>query len=283
MPNSNLDFTPYFNSSLFSDATVAYYNNKHAKGGDKRHLPVHRLILSLQSPFFASAFTLPFSESQPSSCSSSNPDHDLNPKPTITLHDDDPDALVSAIRWCYGHSLYQLDGDDELETQLAYKDLITMRFTSDEEQAIAGLLLHLMRVYVVADKYDIRKLRDEVLVHYHRLAPLVQLHKQEGFFEEMVGVVYGTGLGKGDKLRKRLMGDVAREVYRLSEGKDSSRERVKKVLRMGNDWEWEEVERIVRGCVYKVRSVGMGREWKREFMRDVKREVRRVVKRRWSS
>ncbi|KAK3503236.1 hypothetical protein B0T13DRAFT_394127 [Neurospora crassa] len=249
---SNPDFTTYFNSPLFSDATLSYQTH----AGDKRHLPVHRLILSLHSPFFASAFTLPFRES-------SDPDH------LITLHDDDPDALVSAIRWCYGHSLYRLDGDDELETQLAYKDLITMRFTAEEERQIAGLLLHLMRVYVVADKYDLGRLREEVVVHYERLAPLVLLHKQ-GMFGEMVEVVYG--LGKGDKLRRRVMGGVAREMYRLGAGKDIENIKVSK---KGNDWELEEVEKVVRASLFKVRTVGMGREWKKEFMRDMKREVRR--------
>ncbi|EAA27116.2 hypothetical protein GE21DRAFT_9561 [Neurospora crassa] len=252
---SNPDFTTYFNSPLFSDATLSYQTHT----GDKRHLPVHRLILSLHSPFFASAFTLPFRES-------SDPDH------LLTLHDDDPDALVSAIRWCYGHSLYQLDGDDELETQLAYKDLITMKFTAEEEQQIAGLLLHLMRVYVVADKYDLGRLREEVVVHYERLAPLVLLHKQ-GMFEEMVEVVYG--LGKGDKLRRRFLGDVAREVYPVAAGKDFKND---KMLKKGNDWELEEVEKVVRASIFKVRTVGMGREWKKEFMRDMKREVRREVK-----
>ncbi|EGO54885.1 hypothetical protein NEUTE1DRAFT_125004 [Neurospora tetrasperma FGSC 2508] len=255
---SNPDFTTYFNSPLFSDAILSYQTHT----GDKRHLPVHRLILSLHSPFFASAFTLPFRES-------SDPDH------LITLHDDDPDALVSAIRWCYGHSLYRLDGDDELETQLAYKDLITMKFTAEEERQIAGLLLHLMRVYVVADKYDLGRLREEVVVHYERLAPLVLLHKQ-GMFEEMVEVVYG--LGKGDKLRRRFMGDVAGEVYPVVAGTDSEKERNKKGVKGEKEWELEEVERVVRGCVFKVRTVGLGREWKKEFMRDMKREVRREVK-----
>ncbi|KAJ4362141.1 hypothetical protein N0V85_009370 [Neurospora sp. IMI 360204] len=256
---SNLDFTAYFNSPLYSDAIIQCDDHN----GDKCHLPVHRLILSLHSPFFASAYTLPFRES-------SDPDH------TIALHDDDPDALVSAIRWCYGHSLYQLEGDQELETQLAYKDLITMRFTAEEEQQIAGLLLHLMRVYAVADKYDIEKLREEVVVHYKRLAPLVVMHKQQDVFEEMAEVVYR--LGKGDKLRKRFMGDVAREVYPVAVEKERH---VKKVLRMGNDWELEEVEKVVRASIFKVRLVGMGREWKKEFMRDMKREVRREVKKRW--
>ncbi|KAK3343295.1 hypothetical protein B0H65DRAFT_470888 [Neurospora tetraspora] len=261
--STNLDFTTYFNSPLFSDATIAYYNHH---TGDKCHIPVHRLILSLQSPFFAAAFSLPFRESS-------------DPDPLITLHDDDPDALVSAIRWCYGHSLYQIESDEEMETQLAYKDLITMRFTSEEERQVAGLLGHFMRVYGVADKYDIARLREEVVSHYERLAPLVVMHKQEeGVFEDMVEVVYG--LGKGDKLRKRFLGGVAREVYPLVAGKDS-KERVKKVLRMGNDWELEEVERVVRGCIFKIRTVGMGKEWKKEFMRDVKRKVRREVKKRW--
>lgn len=267
---SNPDFTTYFNTTLFSDATLSYLTIT----GFRHELPVHRLILSLHSPFFASAFTLPFRES------SSDPDH-LNQKPTIHLHGDDPDALLSVIRWCYGHTLYQLDGDDDLETQLAYKDLITLSFTAEEEQAIAGLLLHLMKVYVMADKYDIPALREEVLVHYDRLAPLLVLHKLPlDMFEGMVDVIYGTGLGKGNKLRKKFMGDLAGEVC-PADGEKEGKERMKKVLRMGNDWEMEEVEKTVREGVFKVRSVGMGREWKREFMRDVKRKVRRVVKRRW--
>lgn len=159
-----------------------------------------------------------------------------------------------------------------------------MRLTTEEEQAIAGLLLHLMRVYVVADKYDIAALRAEVLVHYERLAPLLVLHKQaqQENFEEMVDVIYGTGLDSADRLRKKFMGDVVREVYPLS-GTGRKGRVPKDVLRSrrGVDWEMEEVERIVRSCVFKVRTVGMGREWKREFMRDMKREVRREVKRRW--
>lgn len=182
---------------------------------------------------------------------------------------------MSAIRWCYGHSLYRLDGDDELETQLAYKDLITMKFIAEEEQQIAGLLLHLMRVYVVADKYDLGRLREEVVVHYKRLAPLVLLHKQ-GMFEDMVDVVYG--LGKGDKLRRRFMGDVAGEAYPVAAGKDF---RDNQMSKRGNDWELEEVEKIVRASIFKVRTVGLGREWKKEFMRDMKREVRKEVKKRW--
>ena len=274
MPNPTLpDLTSYFCSLLFSDAMIAYYD----RADILRHIPVHRLILSLHSPFFAAAFSLPFSES-------SDPTH------TITLHDDDPVALFSAIRWCYGHSLYQLDGDEDLETTLAFRDLIAMGFTQEEEQAISGLLLHLMRVYVVADKYDIEKLRGEVLVHYDRLAPLLQLHKLDGqIFEQMVEVVYQppstSTNNKGNKLKAKFLRDLVGEIYPVTPGKNSREtERVKKMRakKTGkkNDRELQEVERIVRSCIFKIRTVGIGKEWKREFMRDVKREVRREVKKR---
>ncbi|KAK3401357.1 hypothetical protein B0T20DRAFT_113552 [Sordaria brevicollis] len=334
----NADFKPYFSNPLFSDATIIYYTESLSPVHLPVHrliLAQHSSFFkaAFTLPFAESSPSSSCSSSSPSSSSSSmssspspsppSPSTSSSPsssppttttnKPTITLHHDPPAALLSSLAWCYGHSLYHRhssssssssdssSSSSSLETSLVYKDLISTPLTPSETQSIFSLLLHLVQVYVVADKYDIPGLREEVLTRWDRLAGLVVLSRmgEGGMLEEVVGVgvlekILGAvmGLSGRDRLRRRVMGGLAREVCTATEwkggmgkgmgkgtiGKGIMGEKGRKKGIEGKEWEMEEVERIVRGAVFKVRTVGMGKEWKREFMRALKREVRRVVK-----
>lgn len=68
----------YYNSPVLSDVIIRI--------GDRR-IHAHKMILSLSSPYFRSAFTGPFVESG---------------APEMPLHDDDPESVEGMIRYIYG-------------------------------------------------------------------------------------------------------------------------------------------------------------------------------------
>ncbi|KAL9033026.1 MAG: hypothetical protein Q9180_006168 [Flavoplaca navasiana] len=158
--------------------SVSFCNNPMVTlfvGPDRLSFHVHRNLLCENSPFFAAAFNGSFKESSGS----------------MELIEDNADAFERFVQWLYRRKFTISPVGDALCTKQRYQQLV--------------------RVYIVADKFDIPLLKDHVIVLFFdsirypngQFRPQTTAHHDFCPRTDIVKLVY-TNTAKGSPLRKFL-------------------------------------------------------------------------------
>ncbi|KAF2475210.1 uncharacterized protein BDR25DRAFT_301007 [Lindgomyces ingoldianus] len=165
---SSSSITNLFNDSRLSDVTI-----HQVSGGEIREYKAHRALLAIYSKWFLNAFIGPYKEAKTDA---------------IEMHDDDPDAFRFVLKYMYTDHY----DDEEIKEMIGYDP--------------SNVFLPHIKIFIVADKYDIERLRSEAMKNLEKAVWNMDEGIELLLSNLVVGVeaYYGIGMDDGTQMGSRL-------------------------------------------------------------------------------